>query len=368
MGASPAVGLPISDTAARPRGANHAIIAYLLEQVPEFARLSHLREIGWKSAEGDEFFRRQRSQADRATDASKVWFFKMMQRVGAELDHATSAFTIAGGGSHGVDRDGGPRTVLDFCMAPGGFLKAVIDRNPGVRAMAFTLPTESGGHEIMLPRKTMSNINIRSIDITMLAEDMGIPIAARSIADGHPDADKFLPRHLPADLLVDLALCDGQVLRTQPRASYREATEATRLASVQLALGLEHLRPGGALVLLLHKIEAWDVVETLYTFSTFSDVQVYKPQRAHQKRSSFYMVARNVNSRSEAAKEAVQKWKLWWKTATFGTVEELRELRGPKPGEVDEVLKDYGPRLMELGLPVWKTQADALAAAPFLKK
>src|SRR2546423_6558730 len=75
-----------------------------------------------------------------------------------------------------------------------------------------------------------------------------------------PDARSLLPQQFDPGQLFDLVLCDGQVLRTHVRAPYREMREARRLAVTQLAIGLEHLRIGGTMVVLLHKVEATDTV------------------------------------------------------------------------------------------------------------
>lgn len=87
----------------------------------------------------------------------------------------------------------------------------------------------------------------------MLAADMGVT----DIPEKHPDARKFLPCQMRETQLFDLVLCDGHVLRTHAptRASYRETREPARLKTTQLALGLEHIKPGGTMIVLFHKVE-----------------------------------------------------------------------------------------------------------------
>ena len=70
--------------------------------------------------------------------------------------------------------------------------------------------------------------------------------------------------------------------------------------------------------MLLHKIEAWDTTELLYLFSRSSSIKVFKPRTKHAIRSSFYLIARNVQQNSDAAKLAVAMWKPAWWHATFG--------------------------------------------------
>ncbi len=197
----------------------------------------------------------------------------------------------------------------------------------------------------------------------MLAGDMGVD----SIALSHPEAHEFLSRKLYPEDVFDLIICDGQVLRTHHRAAYRERREATRLSLTQLAIALEHMKPGGTMLVLLHKVESWKSVTLLRAFCKFSDVKVFKPRRAHTKRSSCYMVASNIQPQHEDAIQAVRVWKMLWKAATFDTESEFSRLSESLEPDVDEVLEDFGVKLVGLGKNVWEIQANALAKAPFVR-
>lgn len=281
-----------------------------------------------------------------------------------------------------------PARILDMCAAPGGFLEVALSKNPGAHAVAFSLPESLGGHRMLLPQN--ANVTLKFLDVTMLAADMGMNVtktgtrvetitttATMGIPDDHPDKDNFiLERQLQSEQLFDLVLCDGQVLRTHKdhRAPYRERREASRLTLTQLALGLEHLRPGGTLIALLHKLEAWDTLFLLRTFNRFSHVRAFKPRAGHAKRSSFYLVAKGVNSDAPEAKRAVRRWKEGWRVATFGSEEEYKDRdalvgvgddRGSAVG-VEDVLEEFGERFVELGRRVWDIQARALEDAPFM--
>jgi 23S rRNA U2552 (ribose-2'-O)-methylase RlmE/FtsJ len=236
-----------------------------------------------------------------------------------------------------------------------------MEHNPRALAQGFTLPLESGGHKVLLPPNSKTTIDL--LDINMLAADMGVDF----IPPEHPDAHNFLPRHLQSEDIFDLVLCDGNVLRTHPRAAYRDVREAARLVMAQLTMALEHMKPGGTILVLMHKMESWKFVLLLRTISRFSIVQVFKPRRGHAKRSSCYLVASNIQPQHEDAVEAVRTWKQLWKTATFGTEDEYEQLVRSLEPNVEDVLEDFGPRLIELGRNVWKTQADALATAPFVR-
>lgn len=233
--------------------------------------------------------------------------------------------------------------------------------NPRACALGFSLPISEGGHKVLLP--TGPNVTLRFLDITMLAADMGIA----EIPAEHPEAERFLSQQLDPGQLFDLVLCDGQVLRTHSRAAYREKREARRLSATQLAIGLEHVKIGGTMIVLLHQVEATDTVSLLYRFNKFSSVEFFKPTRHHTKRSSFYMIATNIQSQHCEAILAVEMWKKQWKVATFGTDEEYKELRAACLYE-EEVLGEFGTELVRLGRKVWGIQAKALENAPFIKK
>ncbi|KAJ0166848.1 hypothetical protein CTA2_5605 [Colletotrichum tanaceti] len=332
-----------------------AIVQFLLERVPEFRELHELRRRGWDNPKGDAYFRQQRNQADKASARSAQFFYQMMQRIGQELHQAVGAFAIP---NDGLSQP----MVLDMCMAPGGFLATALQLNPMARAVGFSLPVGSGGHKALMPNSR--RVELRFLDITMLAADMGVT----EVPVDHPDHGRFLPQQLRPDDRFDLVICDGQVLRTHAREDYREKREARRLTVTQLYLGLKHMRPGGTMVVLLHKLENWDTVLLLRTFGEFATVKVYKPRTSHCKRSSFYMVAGNVQSQRPAAARAMGRWKSIWEAATFGTDEAYRKTLQEGEPSVEEMLGDFGSELMRLGRDVWATQARALAEAPFIRQ
>ena len=276
-----------------------------------------------------------------------------MQRVGDELHRTTLGFATRTYPGH----------ILDMCAAPGGFLTTAMKYNPGSQITAFSLPPSDGGYNVFLTGD--NNDCVKFLDITMLAADMGIT----DIPEEHPDAGKFLPRALKEMQLFDLVLCDGHVLRTHApvRASYRETREPARLKTTQLALGLEHLKQGGTMIVLFHKFESWDTVCFIRRFSKFSSVQLYKPTAGHTKRSSFYMVATNVKPQDPEAILAIRHWKAVWRAATFGTDEDFAEVLRNGEGSAEELLNEFSSVLVEHGRKVWETQANALARAPFIK-
>lgn len=211
-----------------------------------------------------------------------------MKTIAYDMHQVTGVFYIK-------DRCRDGCSILDMCMAPGGFLEIALSYNPEAQALAFSLPKINGGHSVLLPKR--SNVTLKFLDVTMLAEDMGLS----SVPHEHPDAENFLPSQFDPRESFDLIICDGQVLRNHDRADYRERTEASRLCLTQLTIGLNHLKPGGTMIVLLHKIEAVATVQLLHTFDKFASVQLFKHTKFHAKRSSFYMLATNIRADSEGA-------------------------------------------------------------------
>lgn len=276
--------------------------------------------------------------------------FRMMENNARELHDNTNAFHISR-----IGTDSEPQHIIDFCMAPGGFLSIARAANPGAHALALTLPHVQGGHRVELPKH--KHVDVKYVDMNILAGDMDVS----RIPQGHEEAERFLPRMLPKDRkMFDLAICGGAVLRTHERASYREHGEALRLSMTQLAMGLEHLREGGTMIILQHKVEAMRTVRLMHQFSKFSTVRLFKPSKAHNTRSSCYMIASGIGVRQPEAIAAVEGWKKVWRRATFGTEEEFKEVMGGNL-TAQELLNEFGDQLIELGMQVWKIQRDALA-------
>ena len=189
-----------------------------------------------------------------------------------------------------------------------------------------------------------------------------------NLPEGHEDAENFLPQQLEEGQLFDLVICDGPVLRQHSSAPYGESQGARRVAITQLALGLQHLRPGGTMIVLLHRLETWNTVNLIWEFHKISSVRLFKPKSCYTKRSTFYMVATNVESQRPEAIEAVKLWKRIWWMATFGSDEEYGKVLLDEESSVETLLEGFGPELVNLGKAIWKTEADSLANVPSVKK
>lgn len=278
-----------------------------------------------------------------------------------EMPCFTRAFTIKS--------EQQPQRVLDMCMAPGTYLAKALERNPSAHAVASALPPSRGG---LVPIVSESDtVKIHLLDITMLAADMGI--TPDEVPPSHPDAASFPhSRYLEDGRDTDLVPCDGAIRRTHERAEYHFHRGSRRPLLTQLVLGLGHLRPGGTMAVLLHKFERANTNRVLRDFNRFAHVVLFKPRSGHAKRSTFYMIASAIWSAGTEALDAVAGWKREWKIATLGTDEEWRAdySRVTSSGGlgIEGVLEEFGPALVKLGQNVWRTQADALKGASFMKK
>ena len=285
----------------------------------------------------------------------------MTCEIGEEMDENTSVITLAAG-----DR-GQSLRVLDIGMAPGGFTQTVLHKHCDARIRGITLPSEMGGLQIMLPSwKDDLRIRLEFADITMQANEMGRP--ATSIPTQHPDIAKFSSKRPFQDETFDIIFCGATGATTRLEhtgAKYHESHKRLRLATSQLVFALQRLRNQGSLVLVMHKPESFDTAEVIRTFTKCSHVRLFKSKRKHTITSSFYMVATEVDTQSEEMQSAVFKWKRQWEAATFQADQEPSSASGD---QVREMLTEFGPQLIDLATPLWKTQADALRASPFLKE
>ncbi|KAI4227190.1 MAG: hypothetical protein L6R40_008219 [Gallowayella cf. fulva] len=344
-----------------PRTPNHYIRAYLC------SRSAIFRELGWNMTSGDTHFQKQRKIADGADMRTSWGFFNLMQRIGTEMQETMGAMSLAD-----------PGQILDLCMAPGGYSASALKFNPRASVSGATLPEKLGGHKLFV-RDGFRRVPIRvwQGDLTSLVGDMGID--GGDIPEEHPDFGKFQKDEVWAEEHFDLVFCDGQVLRNHSRdmAEYRQRCEARRLTCSQLLIALRHVRVGGSMVILLHKIDTWDTVLTLRAFDRFASIALFKPLTAHKARSSFYLVAKNVQPHHKDALMAIQDWTKAWNDATFRAFTgEGREDAFPGNGnqstalgqQVAKVMDEFGERLIMLGEDTWKIQEEAIRKSPWFKE
>ncbi|KAJ4314512.1 hypothetical protein N0V84_008853 [Fusarium piperis] len=325
-----------------------------LERGGRYAITAYLREKGRESPKGDAHFNKQRRAADEPTEKDARFFYNMTHQIGRDMNKTTRAFDLS--------RVKNP-SLLDMCMAPGAFVAQVLDKYPNAQVKAMSLPLKDGGHRVRLGHR---NVPVEFRDITMLAADMGMQM--EDVPASGPDPGNLEFTKVFSDTeRFDLVLCDGAVLRPHQRPEWREHREATRLTLTQLAIGLEHLNNGGSMVILLHKLDSWACFSLIRSFSKFSTVQLFKHPQYHRLRSSFYLVAKNIQANSISAKSLVSEWKERYKIATVGTDDEYSKMLQVSNQDAQAALDEFGEEFVAMGRKIWKLQADSLEKASFMK-
>ena len=115
------------------------------------------------------------------------------------------------------------------------------------------------------------------MDVTMLASEFGV----ETIPTNHPDHSLFLAERPFLDEHFQLIFCGGAVLRNHERSEHRLDFKRTRLTTSQLILAMQRIVPGGTMVVLLRRPDAWDVVHLLQQFNSCADIQLFKPYKKH---------------------------------------------------------------------------------------
>lgn len=312
---------------------------------------------GWESPKAKRHFEKQRVKADMADVKDKDYFFRMMRKLGHELQQNNQALTPRLMRAE-------PLQVLDICMAPGGYTASVLDITPGAKVCGLSLPEGLGGHKLHLEPGLAE---VEYLDVTMLiAEYSDSPVPPT-----YPHPELFSLKRPFLDSKFDLVFCDGQVLRPHERyrEKYREPHETLRLKASQLILALQRIYNGGTLVALLHEVDEWCTVELLHQLSTFSDVEFWKSKNHHQLRSSFYVIAKQVKPDSQAARDTLHTWrKAWWQSTFSGDDGTGENPAWAEETYVTDVLNKFGDDLIEMGRPIWDIQREALINAPWKKK
>ncbi|THY89335.1 NAD(P)-binding protein [Aureobasidium pullulans] len=318
-----------------------------LSKDTNYVRLSRLQEEVWNSQEGDKHFAERYYRADHASNRDQQRFLRMMVRIGDQLNIKTSAFQLP---------SAEPK-VLDFCMAPGGFVKTALKINENAKVESFSLPPEQGGHRVLIARKSTA---ITFMDVTMFAGEFGLPDVPEHQTEwaGMRQEWPYSTSH------YDLIICDGAVLRKQYPEDHKASIERVRLTCAQLYLGLKRIRNGGNMITLLHKTNNLRNFRLIHMFYQFSSVQLFKPLSAHTINSSFYLVAKDVESDSQACLEAMALFKTIWEYATFDSASEetfrLCTEFTLQENSLSLEVEEFGPRYIESARPIWNIQAAAL--------
>ena len=286
-------------------------------------------------------------------------FFELMQRIGDEMHETTGVMSLPNTGN-----------ILDLCMAPGGYSASALKFSPRASVSGATLPEELGGHTLFVRDGFGgASVCVWQGDLTSLVGDMGIDDG--SIPERHSDFGGFQKDGVWSGKRFDLVFCDGQVLRNHSHnmAESRQRCEARRLTCSQLLIALRHVRVGGSMVVLLHKIDRWDTLSIIRTFDRFASITLFKPLTGHKARGSFYLVAQNIQPDHEDALTGIQDWTQSWKDATFHnlTGEDAFSEDGVLEKQVMEAMDEFGERLITLGEKPWKIQTEAIGKYSWFK-
>lgn len=290
-------------------------------------------------------------------------FHSMMQKIAEEMHQTTgSAYVFK-------KVPGQPANILDFCTMPSGFLTAALKINVGAKATAFSMPFEKAAPKIWIPEG--ADVAVKHVDIAMLAADMGCTDIVSDVTEPEPEPEAERERYVMERQLADddkfgLIFCDGHVIHdAEERLVYRTWwRKQQRISTSHLALGLEHLVPGGTLIMLLTKPEGWGTAGLISFFSKISHVRLFKARCYVAERPSFYLIATNVQSQSPLAMGLMERCKTQWRTAALGSDDECKTAFGRYDGtEEARLVEDFGPELVVLGRDVWSTQARALTMA-----
>ncbi|KAL4805927.1 hypothetical protein BDV18DRAFT_160792 [Aspergillus unguis] len=317
---------------------------------PLFKDLHEIKSKVLSSPDADNHYAKKRNFVSNPTQKSKEDMFQMTKQIGGQLAKATGILNT---------RTFGPPTVLDLCMAPGGFGTTVKARFPRARIDGLTLPMDMGGNEVMA-RNVFREIVYA--DITMFMGETGA--VKDDIPSQHPDLHNFNLSSPYQRTEYDLIFCGGGVIKeNHEREAYREDCEGTRLTLSQLVFALNRLRSGGCLVILLHRVQSWDTASLLYTLSRFARIQAFKSFRSHGVTSSFYLVAEGVDMKSKIAVQAVKYWKEVWKYLTFKEYDGMQEPTVPNLLDIspEKLISEFGERLLEIARPLWEIQKGKLA-------
>ncbi|KAJ5928261.1 hypothetical protein N7466_007217 [Penicillium verhagenii] len=334
------------------------IIEFLKSKSAIFTNLLQVQDEVWKSAEADKYYEGQKARAVvTVSEAQRTVFFNMMKVLGDKLQ---KIYNLIPPPAKRMSYD-----VLDLCMAPGGFTYTVLKSNRYAKVCAISLPPSEGGIEIYLDDwQNNPRLKVELTDLTMLAGEIGFSIPASQ--DNPSPTAKFSNRTLFPGQQFDLIFCDGHVLPA-PDSEEESGYIARRLFDAQIAMALQKIKPAGTFVMLLHQAWTQRNLRLLEAFNQFSQLNLFKPSTCHAKRSSFYLVAKNVEPQHKRARRLLREARASWRLRTanaFGIdIPETSREESVEEEPIKDIVESFGEELVNLAEPIWTIQIDGMTRA-----
>ena len=270
-----------------------------------------------------------------------------------------------------------PARALHIGSEPWGLSFLFLNLNPRSRVDGLKLPHESDGNpsplgkglELLgMRRQLLGALTVTSTDVTrhslFLPHSKHLPMdfPDKSAFDSNPPLPPHM-RSLPtetSDRVYSVVFCDYiHIFNTS--YSHVRKWESGRLIVSQLILGLSFIKPGGSILVSLRHLECWNTFATIYKFTKFSTVSLYKLTCHHAIRSGFFLLARNVQPEQEECKGWIEELKRAWYQMSFEGPHGFGEAVNAGEGlGVDEILNEWGEDFLVMGENVWSRQRDAL--------
>lgn len=269
-----------------------------------------------------------------------------------------------------------PIRALHIGSEPWGFSFYFLDLNPRSRVDALEyshnhdddpFPSGEALGLLGMRRQLSSALTTTLTDISrhslLLPHDKNFPMDS-------PDRPAFesnrpLPPHMQSlptktsDRVYSIVFCN--FIRLQDPTDDVRKWESGRLLVSELILGLSFIKPGGSILVSLRHLENWNTFATIYKFTKFSTVSLYKPACHYAIRSGFYLLARDVQPELAECKDWVEELKRAWYHMTFEGLHGFGDyVDAGENLDVDEVLNEWGEDFLMMGENVWRRQRDAL--------
>ena len=234
----------------------------------------------------------------------------------------------------------------------------MLQNSPKATGIGTSLPTNSGGYELAIPKELLPRIDIHMVDLTTYDIAPSIPKPVSSAQELTP-----LPFE-PSSL--DLVICDGQWVLNPD--NFLRPWNWTRLQISQLLIALRAVSPEGTIFLRLASVERTLTGRILLALCRIANiVRTTKSSQFQALRSYFYVLVQQVKPDSEEYKELVRALERLWYIMTFegeeGYGRDITSDDEEAITSIKELTSEQGlQNIVRLGTPVWNVQHRALSS------